>query len=88
MSDLDGLRYASSLGGDEHVPGALSRWNNLHDDDHIRPTQLPLVETKALREMPPGKALLQHGSLPSAQIDTFQPRPLRSRRRWRRSGRR
>ena len=88
MSDLDGLRYASTLGGDEHVPGALSRWNNLHDDDHIRPTQLPLVETKALREMPPGKALLQHGSLPSAQIDTFQPRPLRSRRRWRRSGRR
>ena len=82
MSDIGGLHYASTLGGDEHVPGALSRWNNLHDDDRVSPTMLPLVQAKALREMPPGKALLQHGSLPAAEIDTFQPRPLRRRRLW------
>lgn len=80
MSDLDGLRYASTLGGDEHVPATLSRWRGQVPDDRIPTTGLPLLDMKVLREMQPGNALLQHGSLPSARVKTFSPRTNRSRR--------
>src|SRR4051794_33499501 len=85
MSDVEGLNYVEAIGGDEHLPSALSRYQR--PDDRTTVTALPLVQRKALRQMPLGKALLQHGSLPPAIIDTFQlditrARRIRIRRRW------
>ena len=79
MSDLDGLNYVEAISGDEHLPNALRRGQQ--PDDRPGVTSLPLVQRKALREMPTGKALLQHGSLPPAIIDAFQPVIPRGRRR-------
>ncbi len=68
MTDLEGLRYASTLGGDEHVPATLSRHRGERQDDRLPATGLALIDMKVLREMKPGTALLQHGSIPSASI--------------------
>ena len=80
MSDVEGLNYVEAISGEEHLPSTLSRYQR--NDDRPSVTALPLVQRKALREMPLGKALLQHGSLPPAIITTFQPNIPR-RRRWR-----
>ncbi len=81
MSDVEGLNYVEAISGDEHLPSALSRYQR--NDDRTSVTALPLVQSKALREMPLGKALLQHGSLPPAIITTFQPNIPRRRLRRR-----
>lgn len=72
MSDIDGLNYVQDISGEEHLPNHLTRYQR--NDDRPSFTALPLVQRKALREMPTGKALLQHGSLPPAIIDAFQPK--------------
>ncbi len=66
MSDLEGLSYVESVSGDEHVPSSLTRYQR--NDDRPIVSTLPLIQRKALREMPLGRVLLQHGSLPPAQI--------------------
>ena len=66
MSDLEGLSYVESISGDEHIPSALTKYQRADDRPSI--ATLPLIQRKALREMPLGKALLQHGSLPPAVI--------------------
>ena len=81
VSDLEGLNYVEAISGDEHVPSALSRYQQAEDGPSL--TALPLVQRNALREMPLGKALLQHGSMPPALITTFQPK-VPGRRRGRR----
>ncbi len=66
MSDLEGLSYVESISGDEHLPSALTKYQR--NDDRPSVATLPLIQRKALREMPAGKALIQHGSLAPAVV--------------------
>ncbi len=71
MSDLEGLSYVEGLSGDEHVPSSLTRYK--HTDDRPSVATVPLIQRKALREMPSGTALLQHGALPPAPVRVRGP---------------
>jgi type IV secretion system protein VirD4 len=72
MSDLDGLGYVEGISGDEHVPHTLTSVRRRFEP--LSPATLPIVQRRTLREMPPGTALLHHGSLPPTRVGV--PKPL------------
>jgi type IV secretion system protein VirD4 len=82
VSDPTTMRYAASLLGDEEVPRRsesvdVGGWRRSISES-MHPTQL--VPTHALRQIPPGDALLLHGTLPPAHLHA---RPYYAERRLR-----
>jgi type IV secretion system protein VirD4 len=74
LSDQSSIEYASRLLGDEFVAALLDddrRGSSWGRDDRRSVTPVNLGPPHLFRQMPPGSAVLVHGTLPPAHIQTL-----------------
>ena len=77
LSDRETLDYASHLGGDEEVPQQSTSsdvgWRAERRSVAMSTTRVRLLPPDLLRQVPPGSALLLHGTLPPAHLVGRRP---------------
>ncbi len=77
LSDRETLDYASHLGGDEEVPQQSTSsdvgWRAERRSVAMSTTRVRLLPPDLLRQVPPGSALLLHGTLPPAHLEGRRP---------------
>lgn len=77
LSDRETLDYASHLGGDEEVPQQSTSsdigWQAKRRSVALSTTRVRLLPADLLRQVPPGSALLLHGTLPPAHLVGRRP---------------
>lgn len=77
LSDRETLDYASHLGGDEEVPDQSTSsdvgWRAERRSVAMSTTRVRLLPPDLLRQVPPGSALLLHGTLPPAHLVGRRP---------------
>lgn len=77
LSDRETLDYASHLGGDEEVPQQSTSsdvgWSADRRSVALSTTRIRLLPPDLLRQVPPGSALLLHGTLPPAHLVGRRP---------------
>ena len=77
LSDRETLDYASHLGGDEEVAQQSTSsdvgWSSDRRSVALSTTRVKLLPPDLLRQVPPGSALLLHGTLPPAHLIGRRP---------------
>jgi type IV secretion system protein VirD4 len=68
VADLDTLRYFSGLAGDQETAETTRTMGTGGGSRTIGVRRRPLVAPEALRQLPPGHALLVYGRIPPAQV--------------------
>ena len=68
VADLDTLRYFSGLAGEEETRETTRTLGAGGGSRTIGVRRRPLVAPEALRQLPPGQALLLYGRIPPAEV--------------------
>jgi type IV secretion system protein VirD4 len=68
VADLDTLRYFSSLAGEEEIRDTTRTTGAGGSNRTTGRRRRPLIAPEALRQLPPGQALLLYGRIPPARV--------------------